>query len=149
VVAKPRLYDSFILDHIKNARNYRRLGGGARAASGSNPLCGDEMTVFLRVDDGKIAEISFQCSCCGIAMASASMMTEHIAGKSLDQARDAVSAFTALLHNARPDCGGAPDSGVRRLAEILQRYPGRLSCAVLGWTALGGIIGAEALSGSG
>src|SRR5262245_23369595 len=84
------------MDHIRNARNYRELAGAQRRAQGSNPLCGDVFTVYLKLDAGRIREASFQCSCCGISMASASVMTELVRGLTLDEAAVLVEEFSAL-----------------------------------------------------
>jgi nitrogen fixation NifU-like protein len=69
--AVPNLYDGVILDHIKNARNYRVLEQFDRAAEGVNPLCGDGFTIYVQLDGEVIRDASFQCSCCGISKASA------------------------------------------------------------------------------
>ena len=69
------IYDDVILDHVRNARNYRPVPDADRRAEGVNPLCGDTFTVFLKVESGRIRDAAFQCECCGISMASASVMT--------------------------------------------------------------------------
>ena len=78
---KNDLYDGVMMDHIKNARNYRKIINPTHTADGNNPLCGDSFTVYLVVNESVIVESSFQCECCGISMASASIMTETISGK--------------------------------------------------------------------
>lgn len=74
------LYDDLIMDHIRNTRNYRVLERRNRTATGRNPLCGDELTVYLSLGIEKVEDVSFQCAACGIAMASASIMTELVKG---------------------------------------------------------------------
>lgn len=71
-MGKENPYDDFIMDHIKNARNFRVLDDADRQAHGSNPLCGDEIDVYLRMDRDRIEDAAFQCTCCGVSMASAS-----------------------------------------------------------------------------
>src|SRR3954471_7622988 len=78
-------YDPLLLDHIKNARNYRELPAASHHAAGINPLCGDEMNVYAEVIDERIGDLGFQCSCCGISMASASIMTELMKSQPLSE----------------------------------------------------------------
>src|SRR5262245_56596839 len=130
-------YDDLIMDHIKNARNYRVLDDANRRCHGSNPLCGDEVDVYLRVDrDERIEDAAFQCSCCGISMASASMMTESIKGCGVTEARDRARAVIALV-NANVDAPEpAADEMQRVLMSTVQEFPTRKQCAVLPWITL-------------
>ncbi|HET7159524.1 MAG TPA: iron-sulfur cluster assembly scaffold protein, partial [Burkholderiales bacterium] len=80
-------YDDLIMDHIKHARNYRVLEEANCMGEGSNPLCGDEIVLYIRIEDGYIADAAFQCSCCGISMASASIMTELARGGTVREAK--------------------------------------------------------------
>jgi nitrogen fixation protein NifU and related proteins len=129
------LYDDVILDHIKNARNYRVLEHADRAAEGVNPLCGDSFTVYVRLDGEVIRDASFQCSCCGISMASASVMTEAVKGRSVAQVRELYRRFTALLSGA-----GVPqledDLGEVAVLAIVRAFPSRRNCAALAWHTL-------------
>src|SRR3970040_2260893 len=101
-------YDDILMEHIKNARNYRAIEGASGSASGANALCGDAMTVFVRIEDGRIVDIAFQCECCGVSMASASIMTEALAGVSAEEARAQVKTFFARIAGAaRPGEDGA------------------------------------------
>ncbi|MEQ1883229.1 MAG: Fe-S cluster assembly sulfur transfer protein SufU, partial [Burkholderiales bacterium] len=90
------LYNDVIMDHIRNARNFRTMEDASRKAQGVNPLCGDSFTVYLRTESDRIAEASFQCECCGISMASASIMTETVRGKSLGEARSLFERFEKM-----------------------------------------------------
>lgn len=137
---KPALYDDLVMDHIKNARNYREISNADYRADGANPLCGDELTVFVRRDDNDcIADIAYQCTCCGISMASASLMTEHVKGR---PARD----VTALLRAFRDHPGGAnpavdvTDPVVQTVLGIARQYPVRQRCALLPWETLGQLL---------
>jgi len=88
----PSLYNDVVLDHIKNARNYRVMEAPDRSAEGVNALCGDTMSVYVRLDGDVIRDASFQCSCCGISMASASVMTEAVIGRTVSGARSKPTA---------------------------------------------------------
>jgi nitrogen fixation protein NifU and related proteins len=129
------LYDDVILDHIKNARNYRALEHADRATEGVNPLCGDTFTVYVQLDGEVIRDASFQCSCCGISMASASVMTEEVKGKTVAQARELHRRFIALLSDAAgPEA--ADDMGEVAVLSVVRDFPSRRNCAALAWHTL-------------
>lgn len=131
-----KLYDDLIMDHIRNARNFRALDGANHKARGANPLCGDEIDVYLKVEHGRIADIAFQCACCGISMASASMLTESVMGMETGEARHLLRTFVELLNaRASPDSQGG-DSLRRALLATVQEFPARVGCAALPWTTL-------------
>ena len=112
---EPRsLYSEAILDHIKNARNYYELPDANRSARGVNPLCGDSFSVYLRTEADYISQASFQCECCGISMASASIMTEAVRGKSLAEAKALVLRFEELMR--------APDA-IAQASRLGRRFP--------------------------
>ena len=91
------LYQEIILDHNKRPRNYGALAHATHSAEGYNPLCGDKIEVFLRIDDDRIADIRFECASCAICKASASIMTVALDGKSLDEAESTRSEFERIL----------------------------------------------------
>lgn len=130
------MYDDIVMDHIKNARNYRVPDDADRRVEGSNPMCGDELFLYLKLDGERIADLAFQCTCCGISMASASMMTERLKGEPVEEARRLARDFIDMIENAAtaPD---VPDD-VERLAmlETAKRFPARKRCAVLAWRTL-------------
>ena len=129
------LYDDVILDHIKNARNYRVLDHADRMAEGVNPLCGDSFTIYVRLDGEVVRDVSFQCSCCGISMASASVMTEAVKGKTIEQAKELNHHFTALVSEA----GSPPsteDVGEIAVLSVVRAFPSRRNCAALPWHTL-------------
>jgi nitrogen fixation NifU-like protein len=129
------LYDDVILDHIKDARNYRVLEQADRAAEGVNPLCGDSFTVYVRLDGEVIRDASFQCSCCGISMASASVMTEAVKGRTVAQAGELYRRFIELLSEAgAPDL--AEDLGEVAMLAVVRAFPSRRNCAALAWHTL-------------
>lgn len=128
------------MDHIKNARNYRVIENADHSAVGANPLCGDELTVFLRLDgNDHVAEVSYQCTCCGITMASASLMTEHVHGRSIDD----VLAMTRAFRSVADSVGAAEDVRdpvVRTVLEIARQYPARQRCVALPWETLAAML---------
>jgi len=129
------LYNDVILDHIRNARNFRELGDANRKAQGLNPLCGDTFTVYARIEGDRVAEASFQCECCGISMASASVMTEAIAGRTVSEARSLYRHFERLLKDpGTPEQPG--DHGQLAVLGLIREFPSRVNCALLGWKTL-------------
>ena len=124
------LYQETILDHHKKPRNFRKLAGECRHLEGYNPLCGDKITVYLKLDGDVIRDISFQGSGCAISTASASMMTEILKGKTRPQAEEIFRMFHNLVtgqESKEEDLGKlAVFSGVRE-------FPVRVKCATLAW----------------
>jgi nitrogen fixation NifU-like protein len=129
-----KLYDDVIMDHIKNARNYCRPENANCEAEGSNPLCGDVFTVYLRMRGDTIEDIGFQCSCCGISMASASIMTESVKGKNKNEAKSIFQRFSRMLAQTQPDSSSATDD-LSVLAAV-REFPSRINCATLAWETL-------------
>jgi nitrogen fixation protein NifU and related proteins len=139
------LYQSVILDHNRAPRNYGPLADATGQADGRNPLCGDEVTVWVKVRDGSIADIRFVGHGCAISKASASLMTTVMKGQTLAGATDLGERFHALVTGRTPAAadGGDPsaadvDPAMRRLAPLagVSRYPERVKCATLAWHAL-------------
>lgn len=129
-------YDDVILDHIRNARNYRVPEGVSREIRGSNVLCGDDLVLYLRMDGGCVVDISFQCSCCGLSMASSSVMTEIVKGKDTGEAAVLLREFTGRLDGTlHSDCA-APGREQQALLDAAQRFPARARCLALPWTTL-------------
>ena len=128
------LYDDVIMDHIKNVRNYRKLEGANREAEGSNPLCGDIITVYLKLQGEVIEDIGFQCSCCGISMASASIMTESVKGKNIIEAKSVLRHFSGLL--AQSPSGSSFLTDDLSVLAAVREYPSRVNCATLAWETL-------------
>lgn len=128
-------YDPFMLDHIKNARNYRAIDAASHRAAGVNPLCGDELKVYASIVNDRIKDVGFQCSCCGISMASTSVMTEAVKSHSVDEARAAARAFIAAMSDEAADVEklSAPQ---RALLDAVRALPARRKCAALGWLTL-------------
>jgi nitrogen fixation NifU-like protein len=129
-----KLYDDVIMDHIRNARNYCRLENANCEAEGSNPLCGDVFTVYLRMRGDTIEDIGFQCSCCGISMASASIMTESVKGKNKSEVKSIFQRFSRMIAQTQPDSFSATDD-LSVLATV-REFPSRINCATLAWETL-------------
>lgn len=133
--ATKSLYSDVILDHIKNARNFQVLADANRRAHGINPLCGDTFDVYAKVEGERVVEAAFQCECCGISMASASIMTEAVKGKTVQEARMLYRSFEKLLRD--PDAAALQaDSGQMPMLELIREFPSRVNCALLGWHTL-------------
>ncbi|MCC7546359.1 MAG: SUF system NifU family Fe-S cluster assembly protein [Burkholderiales bacterium] len=131
------------MDHIKNARNYRELPEATRRAEGINPLCGDTFTVYLALDGERIRDAAFQCSCCGISMASASVMTGLVRDRTLEEAASMVSVFTRLVRSPA-DAGGVDVAADQHaILSVVRASPSRGNCAALAWHTLGAALRGE------
>ena len=129
------LYSEVILDHIKNARNFHAPADANRQAHGINPLCGDTFDVYAKVEGERIVEAAFQCECCGISMASASIMTETVKGRTVQEAKALYQSFARLLREPEAAALHA-DSGQLPMLELIREFPSRVNCALLGWHTL-------------
>ena len=127
------LYQEVILDHNRRPRNFRVIENG-RKAEGYNPLCGDRITVYLRLDDGVIVDASFQGAGCAISKASASLMTDSVKGKTLAEVEALFERFHGMI-TAPPD---APPGDLGKLTVLsgVRRFPVRVKCASLAWHTL-------------
>jgi len=126
------LYQEVILDHNRAPRNFGPLPSANRKAEGHNPLCGDRVSVFVQVENGRIADIAFQGAGCAISTASASLMTEALKGKSVAEARSLFHGFHDLL-TANGDADGL---GKLAVFAGVREYPIRIKCATLAWHAV-------------
>lgn len=134
------MYDDLIMDHIRNARNFRVLDDWNRTARGSNPLCGDELTVYLRLGQDRVEDVSFQCASCGISMAASSIMTELVRGAATADARLLARAFIAALYDRDALLPDRDGSGQRAILATARQFPTRIRCAVLPWATLEGAL---------
>ena len=130
------LYNDVIMDHIRNARNFYELQTANRKAHGVNPLCGDIFNVYVRVEDERVVEASFQCECCGISMASASVMTEAITGRTVSEARSLYRYFERLLTDPAGTLDQPGDDDQLAVLALIREFPSRVNCALLGWKTL-------------
>ncbi|MCP4327128.1 MAG: SUF system NifU family Fe-S cluster assembly protein [Alphaproteobacteria bacterium] len=130
------LYQEVILDHNKRPRNYGPLEPFNHKADGHNPLCGDNVTVYLEVEDGIVKDLAFEGRGCAISVASASMMTELVKGKPV---ADAERLFDSFHHLCTDDAAAAPPDGLEDEMDSLQvlsgvrEFPMRVKCATLAW----------------
>ena len=128
------LYQEIVMDHNRRPRNYGALENPTNEANGFNPVCGDEVTVFLEVMEGKIIDVSFNGVGCAISKSSASMMTEHLKGLTIEEAEKAHEEFNNHLTKS-----GAPDlpqeSELAALTGV-RNFPTRIKCATLPWQTL-------------
>jgi nitrogen fixation NifU-like protein len=127
------LYQQVILDHNKNPRNFRKPERSNRTAEGFNPVCGDQLVIYVEFENDLIRDIGFQGSGCAISKASASLMTESVKGKSRNEAQQLYKRLKSILKDSSDDLSIlgnlAPLSGVRE-------FPIRIKCATLAWETL-------------
>ena len=130
------LYQEVILDHNRRPRNFGALEGADHRANGHNPLCGDRLTVYLRLDGDRIAGVSFEGSGCAISKASASIMTDAIKGRTVAEAIALLEQFHAMV--TRPMSESADDESLGKLAVFagVREFPVRVKCASLAWHTL-------------
>ena len=129
------LYQEVILDHNRRPRNFGRLAGANRSAEGVNPLCGDHVTLYLKLVDGVIEDVCFEGAGCAISTASASLMTQALKGKTEEEAQALFEGFVALLttgHVADP----AVPLGKLEVLSGVREFPVRVKCATLAWHTL-------------
>jgi nitrogen fixation NifU-like protein len=127
------LYQEVIIDHNRHPRNCHKLADADRVADGFNPLCGDRLTVYLKLQDGVIADAAFEGEGCAISVASASLMTEHLKGKTESEARAIFDRFRALVMGEEE-----ADAGLDKLVVLagVKEFPARVKCATLAWHTL-------------
>jgi nitrogen fixation NifU-like protein len=142
------IFKELILDHYRRPKNKGALEDPTVTVSMRNPLCGDEIELMLGIEDDRVAEIRFRGQGCSISQASASMMTEALAGRSLDDALSLERRFLDLMHG---DEGAQADRelGDLRALQGVAKLPVRIKCALLGWNALDEAVRAYRRSGSG
>lgn len=136
------LYQNVILDHNRSPRNFGELADATGRAEGRNPLCGDELTVWLRLDDaGRIANVSFVGDGCAISKASASLMTQAVKGKSREEALELFDRFHRLVTGTLPP--DTPRDALGKLAVFggVSEFPIRVKCASLAWHTLKAALG--------
>ena len=123
------LYQETIFDHYRQPRNFGRLQGANRRAEGYNPLCGDKVTLYLRVEDGVIRDARFEGSGCAISTASASLMTENLKGKREEEALQLLDKFHGMV------TGSTMTNDLGKLAVLagVTEFPQRVKCATLAW----------------
>ena len=125
------LYQEVLLDHYKRPRNFRKLESPCRHVEGYNPLCGDKVTVYVKLDGDIVKDVSFEGSGCAISTASASMMTESLKGKTRAEAETLFQAFHELITGNEAEDG--PLLGKLAVFSGVREFPIRVKCASLAW----------------
>jgi nitrogen fixation NifU-like protein len=131
------LYQQVILDHSRNPRNYREPEDANRSAEGYNPLCGDQLTVYLVVDDDdRVVEVGFKGSGCAISKASASLMTQKVKGKTRGEAEALFEKFREMVTSKHDDAIDEEELGKLAVFSGVREFPVRVKCATLAWHTL-------------
>lgn len=130
------MYQEVILEHAKSPRNFRALPQPSGKAEGHNPLCGDRCTVFINTKDGVINDISFEGSGCAISRASASLMTQSLKGKTLEEAEQMFHTFHELVTGRHSPDAPQTDIGKLKVFAGVSEFPARVKCATLAWHTL-------------
>jgi len=132
--ALKELYQEVILDHSRHPRRYGRLEGASHKAEGYNPLCGDRVTVYLKLgEDGRVADIRFEGKGCAISQASASMMTDMLKGRTQADAEKLMEGFLHLVKGQDAQGLSEDDRGTLDVMSGISEFPMRVKCATLAW----------------
>ncbi|HEV2707607.1 MAG TPA: SUF system NifU family Fe-S cluster assembly protein [Pyrinomonadaceae bacterium] len=127
------LYQQVILDHNKKPRNFRKLETANRKAEGFNPLCGDQLTVYMEMDEGVVRDVAFEGSGCAISKAAASMMTQAVKGKTREEAQTLFREFHAMVTGELDEETTPNGLGHLKIFAGVRDYPARVKCASLSW----------------
>ena len=136
------LYQEMIMDHNRSPHNFRTMEDATRHVDGHNPLCGDQITVFVKTEGDTVADVSFQGVGCAISKSSASLMTDAMKGKTVDEARELYHAFHNLV--TREGEADAALLGKLRVFEGVGEFPARVKCATLAWRTADAALQGEA-----
>ena len=142
------LYQEVVMDHNRRPRNFKKLENAQRTAEGFNPLCGDQISLYLNVDDdGVIEDIGFEGAGCAISKATASMMTEAIKGKNVDKAEEIFEAFRHMLTRKPEEEYDYELLGDLEILQGVSQFPTRIKCATLSWHTLDSALDGKQPSG--
>lgn len=130
------LYRETILDHYHNPRNRGTITDATVSTEGVNPLCGDELRLFLKIEDGVVQDIKLESRGCSINTASGSMMSELVLGKSLEEAKAVISEFKKMMLNKGEDIELSEELEELEALQGVKKYPVRIKCALLPWNTL-------------
>jgi len=130
------LYQQVILDHNKKPRNFKKLETANRYADGFNPLCGDQLTVYMQLEDERIADVSFEGSGCAISKASASMMTQSVKGKTCEEVEALFNEFHRMVTGELDEEATPNNLGRLTIFAGVREFPARVKCASLSWHTL-------------
>ena len=128
------LYREVILDHFKNSTHSGVLSGAQITAEGNNPLCGDEMTFYLKLANGKVAQARFNAKGCAISQAAASMLSQQVEDKSIAEIRRIIEAMKGLMQGQEPDA--SLELGDLEALSGVRKFPVRVKCAALSWNVV-------------
>lgn len=128
------LYQQVILDHNKKPRNFRKIETPTNKAEGHNPLCGDQLTIYLDLENDQVKDVSFEGSGCAISKASASMMTQAVRGKSKQEAEELFKGFHTMVMG--DEDVSDDELGNLKIFEGVREFPVRVKCATLPWHTL-------------
>jgi nitrogen fixation NifU-like protein len=127
------LYQQVILDHNKKPRNFRKLESANHTAEGYNPLCGDQLTIYMNLENDRVTDVGFEGSGCAISKASASMMTQAVKGKSKEQAENLFKEFHSMVTGELDEENEENTLGNLRIFAGVREFPVRVKCATLPW----------------
>jgi nitrogen fixation protein NifU and related proteins len=127
------LYQQVILDHNKKPRNFRKLESASHYAEGYNPLCGDQLTIYLNLENDRVTDVGFEGSGCAISKASASMMTQAVKGKSKEQAETLFKEFHSMVTGELDEENEENILGNLKIFAGVREFPVRVKCATLPW----------------
>ena len=137
------LYQEILLEHNSRPKNFRQLEDATATADGFNPLCGDKITLYIKLEDGTVADVGFQGTGCAISRASASMLTQSIKGQTVTRAQEIFQAFHTMLTEPGADLDYDTLGDLETLSGVIE-FPTRIKCAILAWHTM-----ISALDGSG
>ena len=137
------LYQEVIIDHGRRPRNFRELEDATRTVEGVNPLCGDQLTLYVKLADGQIEDIAFQGTGCAISQASASLMTAALRGKTQGEALALFGRVHAMLTEGPNGEGHPEELGKLAVLSGVWEFPTRVKCATLAWNALRSALESE------
>jgi nitrogen fixation NifU-like protein len=137
------IYQEMILDHGRRPRNRRAMEGTGNRAEGNNPLCGDRVTVYVSLDGETIRDVSFVGEGCAISLASASVMTEILKGKTLEEADTLFTGFHAMLTGNGSSAGTSEGIGKLEAFRGVRDFPVRVKCATLAWHTMKAAVAAS------
>ena len=140
------LYQQVILDHNKKPRNFHEMENANRSADGYNPLCGDQLKVYLHVEDGIVEDVSFVGSGCAISKAAASMMTQSVKGKERAEIESLFNEFHLMVTGELDEEATPNNLGRLKIFAGVRDYPARVKCASLAWHTLHAALNGEQIA---
>jgi nitrogen fixation NifU-like protein len=139
------LYQQVILDHNKKPRNFHKLEAANRSAEGYNPLCGDQLTVYMQLEDEVVSDISFEGSGCAISKAAASMMTQSVKGKTKEEAETLFNEFHRMVTGELETDSQPHNLGRLTIFSGVRDFPARVKCASLSWHTMHAALKGEGM----